>query len=158
VSYNIRLLLPISPSYTIKSCRSSETRNLTHLHRHMCPPAFLDKSYPTSPRNHIRITPTNHRLRMSSEANSVLECRIHGEPRLIKFSLRRNNSQKAWTQGTNPLTQKPSYAQQNGNTSHQKPLPSPKPMGPKETNTPDKHANDRLIFLLSNCIVLSPSK
>ncbi|KAL4905766.1 hypothetical protein BDW74DRAFT_151978 [Aspergillus multicolor] len=60
---------------------------------------------------------------------------------------RRSNSQKAWTQGTNPITQRPSFPQQNGNMS-QRPSPSPKPT--KESNTPDNHAHDRMVFLFAS--------
>ncbi|KAL2011709.1 hypothetical protein VTN00DRAFT_4427 [Thermoascus crustaceus] len=69
---------------------------------------------------------------------------------------RRTNPPKAWTQGTNPITQKPTYPQQNGNVSHQhqKSTSSPKQMAPKESNTPDSHAHDRLIFLLTSFIGL----
>jgi hypothetical protein len=69
---------------------------------------------------------------------------------------RRSNSQKAWTQGANVITQKSSYSQQqqNGAASQQKSVASPKPMA-KESNTPDSHAHDRLIFLLTSFIVRS---
>ncbi|KAN0067590.1 hypothetical protein V8E54_014155 [Elaphomyces granulatus] len=68
---------------------------------------------------------------------------------------RRSNSQKAWTQGANAITQKSSYSQQqqNGAPPHQKSVASPKPMT-KESNTPDSHAHDRLIFLLASFIGL----
>ncbi|KAK1150270.1 poly(A)-binding protein binding protein [Aspergillus melleus] len=66
---------------------------------------------------------------------------------------RRSNSQRAWTQGTNPITQRSSYTQQNGNMS-QKQSPSPRPT-PKESNTPDNHAHDRLVFLVTSFIGLT---
>ncbi|KAH8693276.1 putative PAB1 binding protein [Talaromyces proteolyticus] len=66
---------------------------------------------------------------------------------------RRSNSQKAWTQGINPLTQK-SSSQQNGNNSHIKSTPSPKPTASRESNTPEQHAHDRLVFLLTSFIGL----
>ncbi|KAL2832040.1 hypothetical protein BDW59DRAFT_114728 [Aspergillus cavernicola] len=66
---------------------------------------------------------------------------------------RRSNSQKAWTQGTNPITQRPSYSQQNGSMS-QKSSPSPNPLS-KESNTPDNHAHDRLLFLFTSFIGLT---
>ncbi|PGH12073.1 hypothetical protein AJ79_04472 [Helicocarpus griseus UAMH5409] len=70
---------------------------------------------------------------------------------------RRNNPPKAWTQSTNPITQKPPYPNQNGGAPHRKPTISPKPMSPsnKESNTPDMHSNDRLTFLLTACIGLN---
>ncbi|THD00006.1 hypothetical protein EYZ11_000458 [Aspergillus tanneri] len=68
---------------------------------------------------------------------------------------RRSNSQRAWTQGTNPITQRSSYSQQNGNMS-QKQSPSPRPTA-KESNTPDNHAHDRLVFLFTSFIGLATS-
>lgn len=67
------------------------------------------------------------------------------------FSHRRSSSQKAWTQGTNPITQR--YSQQNGSMTHQKQSAPTK--APKETNTSDNHAHDRLIFLVTSFIVSS---
>ncbi|KAL4877154.1 hypothetical protein BJY04DRAFT_230841 [Aspergillus karnatakaensis] len=68
---------------------------------------------------------------------------------------RRSNSQKAWTQGTNPITQRPSFSQQNGNSNmSQKQSPSPRP-SLKESNTPDNHAHDRLVFLFTSFIGLT---
>ncbi|EGE06737.1 PAB1 binding protein [Trichophyton equinum CBS 127.97] len=66
---------------------------------------------------------------------------------------RRPSSQKAWTQNINPATQKPSntYPQQNGATSGRKSVVSPSPAS-KESSTPDQHAHDRLIFLLTAAI------
>ncbi|KAH1503547.1 hypothetical protein KXX52_006007 [Aspergillus fumigatus] len=65
---------------------------------------------------------------------------------------RRSNSQKAWTQGTNPITQRSSHSPHNGNMTP-KPSISPKPTS-RESNTPDQHAHDRLIFLLTSFIGL----
>ncbi|KAM5445187.1 poly(A)-binding protein binding protein [Microsporum audouinii] len=66
---------------------------------------------------------------------------------------RRPSSQKAWTQNINPATQKPSspYPQQNG-TASRKSAMSPSPASNKESSTPDQHAHDRLIFLLTAAI------
>ncbi|GAT29235.1 PAB1 binding protein [Aspergillus luchuensis] len=64
-----------------------------------------------------------------------------------------SNSTKAWSHGANPITQRASYSQQNGNMSH-KQSASPRPT-PKESNTPDNHANDRLVFLFASFIVSS---
>ncbi|KAL4888449.1 hypothetical protein BDV59DRAFT_206148 [Aspergillus ambiguus] len=66
---------------------------------------------------------------------------------------RRSNSQKAWTSGTNPITQRSTYSHQNGNLS-QKQSPSPRPTS-KESNTPDSHAHDRLVFLFTSFIGLT---
>lgn len=56
----------------------------------------------------------------------------------------------------NPITQRSNTpAQQNGVGNRIKPGPS-KPTINQETNTPDKHANDRLLFLLANMLVSGP--
>ncbi|ODH38195.1 hypothetical protein ACO22_02526 [Paracoccidioides brasiliensis] len=69
---------------------------------------------------------------------------------------RRNNPPKAWTQPTNPISQKPSYPNQNRGAPQRKSTLSPKPMASnRESNTPDMHANDRLTFLLAACIGLN---
>ncbi|MCJ1229114.1 hypothetical protein MMC12_005779 [Toensbergia leucococca] len=70
---------------------------------------------------------------------------------------RRNPTQKAWTSGMNPITQRSTTpAQQNGTSSQPKSSPQ-KNMNNKETNTPDRHANDRLLFLLGNLMGLTAS-
>ena len=51
----------------------------------------------------------------------------------------------------NPITQRSSYSQQNGNMA-QKQNVAPKPTS-KESNTPDNHAHDRLVFLVTSFIV-----
>lgn len=67
---------------------------------------------------------------------------------------RRLNSQKAWTSGANPITQKSaSQTQQNGSVLQAKPVTPVKTPQQKETATPDKHANDRLVFILAAAIV-----
>ncbi|KAJ5893886.1 hypothetical protein N7495_005577 [Penicillium taxi] len=61
---------------------------------------------------------------------------------------RRTNSQKAWTQGTNPITQRASYSQSNGNMSkHQSGSPRPTQ---KESITADSPVHDRLARLISS--------
>ncbi|GLA10155.1 hypothetical protein AnigIFM60653_001799 [Aspergillus niger] len=77
--------------------------------------------------------------------------RQSGSP--LESGQRRSNSQKAWSHGANPITQRASYSQQNGNMSH-KQSASPRPT-PKESNTPDNHANDRLVFLFASFIGLN---
>lgn len=64
---------------------------------------------------------------------------------------RRSNSQKAWSQGTNPITQRSTHSS-NGNMA-QKQSGSPRP-GQKESNTADNHAHDRLVFLFATFIGL----
>jgi hypothetical protein len=67
---------------------------------------------------------------------------------------RKQSSQKtAWTQGTNPITQRPTNQNvPNGVVTAAKSSAGPKSTDAavKETNTPDQHANDRLMFLLAN--------
>ncbi|KAJ5637659.1 SM domain found in ataxin-2 [Penicillium lividum] len=63
---------------------------------------------------------------------------------------RRTNSHKAWTQGTNPITQRSSHSS-NGNMTRQSGSPRP---NQKESNTPDSHAHDRLVFLFASFIGL----
>ncbi|KAJ5802426.1 uncharacterized protein N7503_004876 [Penicillium pulvis] len=64
---------------------------------------------------------------------------------------RRTNSHKAWTQGTNPITQRSSHSSSNGNMARQSGSPRP---NQKESNTPDSHAHDRLVFLFASFIGL----
>ncbi|CEJ60643.1 hypothetical protein PMG11_09211 [Penicillium brasilianum] len=64
---------------------------------------------------------------------------------------RRTNNHKAWTPGTNPITQRSSYASPNGNATRQSGSPRP---GQKESNTSDSHAHDRLVFLFASFIGL----
>jgi Ataxin 2 SM domain len=68
----------------------------------------------------------------------------------IDLTHRRSSSQKAWSQGFNPVTQKPSSLQ-NGNNVQSKATPSPKPSSPKESNNSPAH--ERLRFLLTSFIV-----
>ena len=68
---------------------------------------------------------------------------------------RRSQSQKAWTSGTNPLTQRaPAASQQNGNVPQPRPAPNPsKPSAGKDGGLSDKHSHDRLRYLLVGAIV-----
>ena len=71
---------------------------------------------------------------------------------------RRPNAQKAWTTGANPITQKSSAPpQQNGNVLQAKQTTTVKTPQQKDTATPDRHANDRLVFLLAAAIVRHPN-
>jgi hypothetical protein len=73
---------------------------------------------------------------------------------LTNLTNRRPNSQKAWTTGANPITQKSSaQPQQNGNVLQAKQVSAVKTQQQKDTATPDKHANDRLVFILAAAIV-----
>lgn len=56
----------------------------------------------------------------------------------------------------NPITQRSTTpAQQNGAGNQTKAV-SQKPVNNRETSTPEKHANDRLMFLFGNMIVSGP--
>ncbi|GMF69071.1 unnamed protein product [Aspergillus oryzae] len=88
-------------------------------------------------------------LRSSANSKADGGRRQAGSP--LDGGQRRSNSQKAWTQGMNPITQRSSYSQQNGNMA-QKQNAAPKPTS-KESNTPDNHAHDRLVFLVTSFIV-----
>ncbi|KAL3435241.1 hypothetical protein BDV09DRAFT_76007 [Aspergillus tetrazonus] len=88
-------------------------------------------------------------LRTSTNKSSDGGRRQTGSP--ADGGQRRSNSQKAWTQGTNPITQRPSFPQQNGNM----PQKTSSPTSTKESNTPDNHAHDRLVFLFTTFIGLS---
>lgn len=66
------------------------------------------------------------------------------------FFFRRAPPQKAWTSTINPITQKnSSLPQQNGNLPQQKPVGPAKASIAKEHSTSDKHAHDRLTFILA---------
>jgi hypothetical protein len=69
-------------------------------------------------------------------------------------TIRRAPPQKAWNSSVNPITQKnSSQPQQNGNITQQK-LASPgKAVAPKENMVSDKHAHDRLTFILAASMV-----
>lgn len=74
----------------------------------------------------------------------------------LHMARRRNASQKAWTTGMNPITQRSTTpAQQNG-TGNQAKAVAQKPVNNRETNSPEKHANDRLVFLFGNMLVSGP--
>ncbi|KAB8269932.1 hypothetical protein BDV30DRAFT_177399 [Aspergillus minisclerotigenes] len=90
-------------------------------------------------------------LRSSANSKADGGRRQAGSP--LDGGQRRSNSQKAWTQGMNPITQRSSYSQQNGNMA-QKQNAAPKPTS-KESNTPDNHAHDRLVFLATSFIGLA---
>ncbi|KAJ5689725.1 hypothetical protein N7462_004117 [Penicillium macrosclerotiorum] len=76
--------------------------------------------------------------------------RQSGSP--VDGAQRRTNSHKAWTQGTNPITQRAAYSSSNGNMAMRQ-SGSPRP-GQKESNTADCHAHDRLVFLFASFIGL----
>ncbi|CAI7579023.1 unnamed protein product [Penicillium viridicatum] len=95
--------------------------------------------------------PGRSTLRSSNSTKGSDNRRQSGSP--VDGGQRRTNSHKAWTQGTNPITQRSSYTSSNGNMTHQKQSGSPRP-NQKESNTPDSHAHDRLVFLFASFIGL----
>ncbi|KAJ6150898.1 hypothetical protein N7470_007492 [Penicillium chermesinum] len=89
-------------------------------------------------------------------ANNASAMRTKGDGRRQSASpgeggQRRTNSHKAWSQGTNPITQRSSHS--NGNSA-QRQSGSPRP-SQKESNTPENHAHDRLVFLFASFIGLT---
>ncbi|KAI9734842.1 MAG: hypothetical protein M1834_001921 [Cirrosporium novae-zelandiae] len=76
----------------------------------------------------------------------------------VEGTQRRSNPPKAWTQGTNPITQRPTNSlQQNGVPStNNKNAETVKSMGQKEMNTFDKplldHLHDRMLYLLGHLV------
>ncbi len=67
-------------------------------------------------------------------------------------NFRRSAPQKAWTSGMNPITQRSNTPnQQNGGALQAK--VAQKPTNNEESNTPEKHANDRLMYLFGNFMV-----
>ncbi|CAG8031952.1 unnamed protein product [Penicillium nalgiovense] len=91
--------------------------------------------------------PGRSTLRSSNSTKGSDNRRQSGSP--IDGGQRRTNSHKAWTQGTNPITQRSSYPSSNGNMTHQKQSGSSR-LNQKESNTPDSHAHDRLVFLFAS--------
>ncbi|KAJ5099032.1 hypothetical protein N7532_006033 [Penicillium argentinense] len=65
----------------------------------------------------------------------------------------RSNSHKAWSQGTNPITQRSTNNYSNSNGSNHKQSASPRP-GQKESSTADHHAHDRVVFLCASYVGL----
>ncbi|KAF2471641.1 uncharacterized protein BDR25DRAFT_324831 [Lindgomyces ingoldianus] len=63
---------------------------------------------------------------------------------------RKPPAQKAWTQGTNPITQRPSnLSNSNGVVNTPKPAPNSSTLS-GETASPMKHMNDRMMYLLAS--------
>ncbi|KAL8721505.1 MAG: hypothetical protein Q9225_001850 [Loekoesia sp. 1 TL-2023] len=72
-------------------------------------------------------------------------------------SQRKPAPQKAWQSGMNPITQRSTTpASQNGNTFQAKTGPQ-KPASNMEVGNADKHAHDRLLFLMTHLLGLSAS-
>ncbi|KAH6639856.1 hypothetical protein C7974DRAFT_389311 [Boeremia exigua] len=87
-------------------------------------------------------TPGPH-LKMSSSAKGIDAPRKPASP--VDAAQRKPPAPKAWSQGTNPITQRPSNpAPTNGAAA------SPKPAAPRETATPMRHLSDRMMYLLAN--------
>lgn len=75
---------------------------------------------------------------------------------MTNTTCRRNSSQKAWTPGSNPITQKSSNTPPLNGVSNQPRGTSKNLASSRETNTPDRHAHDRLMYLLANFVVCAP--
>lgn len=66
---------------------------------------------------------------------------------------RRNAPQKAWTSGMNPITQRSNTPTQQNGVGLQAKATTQKPPNHQESATPERHANDRLLYLLGNFMV-----
>ncbi|KAK1908390.1 hypothetical protein P3342_009239 [Pyrenophora teres f. teres] len=87
-------------------------------------------------------------LKMSTAAKGIDAQRKPGSP--IDGGQRKPPAKTAWTQGTNPLTQRPtSTATSNGAVNSPKPSQS-SPASSGETPTPMRHLSDRMMYLLAN--------
>ncbi|KZF25565.1 hypothetical protein L228DRAFT_266030 [Xylona heveae TC161] len=90
----------------------------------------------------------------STSSGRSLDANRRQAPSPMEATQRKSPAPKAWAQGTtNPITQRPSnFNTSNGNAAQNKPANPPKTSNAvsKETNTPEKHANDRLVYLLAN--------
>ncbi|KAK2800097.1 hypothetical protein FQN51_006336 [Onygenales sp. PD_10] len=119
----------------------------------------LSSANGTNPGNNSVPQNSSAASRPAMRSNATLKSSNDGGRRQagspVDGAQRRNNPPKAWSQSTNPITQKHSYSNQNGAASQRKSTVSPKPMSAKESNTADMHANDRLIFILTACIGLN---
>ncbi|OCK81729.1 hypothetical protein K432DRAFT_8142 [Lepidopterella palustris CBS 459.81] len=90
-------------------------------------------------------------LKMSTSGKAADAARKQaGSP--IDGNQRKPPTQRAWTQGTNPITQRLSNPNSNGVVNASKPAPNPQslvvPSG--ETASPMRHMSDRMTFLLAN--------
>ena len=66
----------------------------------------------------------------------------------------RRPSQKAWTQGTNPITQRNINNSLPNGTPHQARNAAKGSLVPHhDLLSADRHADDRLLYLLANCVV-----
>lgn len=71
----------------------------------------------------------------------------------LRTSFRRPTPQKAWTSGMNPITQRSTTPAQQNCAGSQGKVTTQKFASVQETSTPEKHANDRLLYLLGNFMV-----
>lgn len=104
---------------------------------------------PTPPSNALNPSASSGRpLKMTTSAKGIDAQRKPGSP--VDGGQRKPPPQKAWTQGTNPITQRSSTpVTSNGAAAPAKPQHnSTLPSG--ETATPMRHLNDRMMYLLAN--------
>ncbi|KAF1942358.1 hypothetical protein EJ02DRAFT_502904 [Clathrospora elynae] len=102
----------------------------------------------TSPSNALNAASNSGReLKMSTSGKGIDAQRKPGSP--IDGGLRKPPAQKAWTQGTNPLTQRPSNPAVSNGVSTSKPAQS-STASSGETASPMRHLSDRMMYLLAN--------
>ncbi|PZD29424.1 PBP1, Protein interacting with poly(A)-binding protein [Pyrenophora tritici-repentis] len=91
---------------------------------------------------------SGRQLKMSTAGKGIDAQRKPGSP--IDGGQRKPPAKTAWTQGTNPLTQRPtSTATSNGAVNSPKPSQT-SPASSGETPTPMRHLSDRMMYLLAN--------
>ncbi|EUC32192.1 hypothetical protein COCCADRAFT_6075 [Bipolaris zeicola 26-R-13] len=93
------------------------------------------------------VSTPGRQLKMSTAGKAATDAqRKPGSP--SEGSQRKQPAKTAWTQGTNPLTQRPTNpSPSNGLVNSQKPTPTP---SSGETASPMRHLSDRMMYLLAN--------
>ncbi|EMD60139.1 hypothetical protein COCSADRAFT_40571 [Bipolaris sorokiniana ND90Pr] len=92
------------------------------------------------------VSTPGRQLKMSTAGKAATDAqRKPGSP--SEGSQRKQPAKTAWTQGTNPLTQRPTNpSPSNGLVNSPKPTPTPS----GETASPMRHLSDRMMYLLAN--------
>lgn len=72
---------------------------------------------------------------------------------MLTICSKRNTAQKAWTSGMNPITQRSTAPTQTNGITPNQALGLQNSSVTQETSTLDKHANDRLVYLLGSFVV-----
>jgi hypothetical protein len=80
-------------------------------------------------------------------ASFVREVKRHADPCV---ACRKSPAPKAWSQGTNPITQRPTNPTPSNGVAT---APKPSASLSRETATPMRHLSDRMMYLLANLTV-----